>query len=293
MNTPNHEIEHRSADGYLMLAIGIALPLLGFWLLIERAGPLTLLLLVAGVIACVLIFSGLYMLEPNQAAVLKLFGAYRGTDRSQGLRWANPFYSKSKLSLRTRNFVSETLKVNDHGGNPIEIAAAIVWRVEDTAQASFNVDNYELFVRVQSEAGIRHLASLYAYDNLDDSHPAEQLTLRGGSDIVAKGLKRELDQRLAQAGLAVDSATFTHLAYAPEIAGAMLRRQQAEAVLAARRKIVKGAVDMVEMALNGLSEKGLVELDDERRAAMVSNLLVVLVGEKDVAPVINSGSLYQ
>jgi regulator of protease activity HflC (stomatin/prohibitin superfamily) len=189
--------------------------------------------------------------------------------------------------------VSETIKVNDHGGNPIEIAAAIVWRVQDTAQAVFNVDNYEVFVRVQSEAAIRHLASLYAYDNLDDTHPTEQLTLRGGGDVVAKALKRELDERLAQAGLAVDSATLTHLAYAPEIAGAMLRRQQAEAVLAARRKIVKGAVDMVEMALQDLSSKQLVELDDERRAAMVSNLLVVLVGEKDVSPVINSGSLYQ
>jgi regulator of protease activity HflC (stomatin/prohibitin superfamily) len=240
----------------------------------------------------ILTFAGLYMLQPNEAALLLLFGEYVGTDRADGLRWANPFYRKKKISLRAHNLISEKLKVNDKRGNPIEIAAAIVWRVRDTAQASFDVEDYEAYVRIQAEAAIRHLASVYAYDDGEDIGHGEA-TLRAGQDRVAASLARELTERFDQAGIVVEDAKLTHLAYAPEIAQVMLRRQQAEAIITARQKIVQGAVSMVEMALKGLSERDIVELDDERKAAMVSNLLVVLCSESEAQPVINAGTLYQ
>lgn len=243
------------------------------------------LLLLLGFIA-----KGLYMLQPNQAALMLLFGDYRGTDFETGLRWANPFLSKKKVSLRLRNFNSERLKVNDKRGNPIEIAAAVVWRVRDTARAMLDIDNYEDYVPIQAESAVRHLASEYAYDFTDDDQ--QELTLRGGGDEVIAQLKRELQERFEKAGLFVEDARLTHLAYAPEIAGAMLRRQQAEAVISARKQIVTGAVSMVEMALKALSERNVVQLDDERRAAMVSNLLVVLCAESEAQPVINAGTLY-
>jgi regulator of protease activity HflC (stomatin/prohibitin superfamily) len=240
------------------------------------------------------VMAGLYMLQPNEAAILLLFGEYVGTDRAEGLRWANPFYKKQKISLRAHNLMSERLKVNDKRGNPIEIAAAIVWRVRNTAQAIFDVEDYEEYVRVQAEAAIRHLASSYNYDESEDEHAKErEPTLRESQDRVTQALIRELAERLDQAGIVVEDAKLTHLAYAPEIAQVMLRRQQAEAIIAARSKIVHGAVSMVEMALNGLSERGIVQLDDERRAAMVSNLLVVLCAESETQPVINTGTLYQ
>jgi regulator of protease activity HflC (stomatin/prohibitin superfamily) len=231
------------------------------------------------------------MLQPNQAAMLMLFGDYRGTDFSTGLRCVNPFFSRKKVSLRLRNFNSERLKVNDKSGNPIEIAAAIVWRVSDTARAMLDIDQYEAYVPIQAEAAVRHLASEYAYDSTEDVH--EDLTLRGGGDALIVRLKQELRARFEKAGLEVDDARITHLAYAPEIAGAMLRRQQAEAVISARKQIVMGAVSMVEMALDGLRERNIIDLDPERRAAMVCNLLVVLCGESDAQPVINAGTLYQ
>ena len=262
---------------------------------------------ILGILTWILTLSGYFTLQPNEARVLVLFGAYRGTVRKSGFHWGNPFYSgtaemrkpgaeppkhpHNKLSLRTRNFNSERLKVNDRRGNPIEIAAVIVWRVADTAQAMFDVDDYENYVRVQSESAIRHLASCYAYDHGDDAS-IDEVNLRSGVDEVSAALRAELQQRLAMAGVAVDEARLTHLAYAPEIAQAMLRRQQAEAVIAARQKIVHGAVSMVDMALKELAERQVVVLDDERKAAMVSNLLVVLCGESEVHPVVNAGTLY-
>ncbi len=264
---------------------------------------------------------GFFTLEPNEARVLILFGAYKGTVRTSGFHWANPLYArhrgvvpgsmpmpkkvklgplsmsdgsttqaklKTKLSLRVHNFNSPTLKVNDKRGNPVEIAAVVVWRVDDTAQAVFDVEDYESYVQVQSETAIRSIASLYAYDHGEEN----ELTLRGGGDEVAHALKKELEVRLAKAGVVVEEARLTHLAYAPEIAPAMLRRQQAEAVIAAREKIVLGAVSMVEMALNELAKKNVVTLDEERKAAMVSNLLVVLCGTEEASPVINTGTLY-
>jgi regulator of protease activity HflC (stomatin/prohibitin superfamily) len=275
-----------------------------------------ILMIAFGVLSCF----GFFTLQPNEARVLILFGAYKGTVRRSGFHWANPLYSRSrgnvpgaaplaksvklgplsvsdgtgrptlttKLSLRAHNFNSQTLKVNDKRGNPVEIAAVVVWRVEDTAQAVFDVEDYESYVQVQSESAIRSIASLYAYDHGEE----DELTLRGGGDEVAQELGKELGVRLRKAGVAVDEARLTHLAYAPEIAPAMLRRQQAEAVIAAREKIVLGAVSMVEMALNELARKNVVTLDDERKAAMVSNLLVVLCGTEEASPVINTGTLY-
>jgi hypothetical protein len=286
------EIERASGTGYLALAIGIALLGGGIFLVVR---PIAIPLFFAGIALTLLgafVLAGLYMLQPNEAALLLLFGEYKGTDRSEGLRWANPFYKKKKLSLRAHNLMSERLKVNDKRGNPIEIASAIVWRVRNTAQAAFDVENYDEYVRVQAEAAIRHLASSYAYDEGDAENPDEP-TLRASQDRVAQALIRELADRFDQAGVIVEDAKLTHLAYAPEIAQVMLRRQQAEAIIAARSKIVHGAVSMVEMALKGLSERGIVNLDDERRAAMVSNLLVVLCAESEVQPVINTGTLYQ
>ena len=264
-----------------------------------------------GIFACF----GFFTLEPNEARVLMLFGAYKGTVRSSGFHWANPLYSRSrgtvpnsapvsgvkrlfegatqpklktKLSLRVHNFNSPTLKVNDKRGNPVEIAAVVVWRVEDTAQAMFDVEDYESYVQVQSETAIRSIASVYAYDHGEE----HEVTLRGGGDDVAHAMKKELEVRLAKAGVVVEEARLTHLAYAPEIAPAMLRRQQAEAIIAAREKIVLGAVSMVEMALHELARKDVVKLDEERKAAMVSNLLVVLCGTEEASPVINTGTLY-
>ncbi len=243
------------------------------------------------VLASVAIVAGLYMLQPNEAAIVTLFGQYSGTDRAEGLRWANPFFVKRRISLRARNLNSPALKVNDKRGNPIEIGAVIIWRVEDTAKARFEVDDVDLYVKLQSEAALRHVASLYAYDEAD-SDDAHEITLRGGLDDVALALQTELSARFASAGVTVTDARLTHLAYAPEIAQVMLRRQQAEAVISARHKIVQGAVAMVEAALTALSERNVVTLDDERKAAMVSNLLVVLCGDKEAQPIINTGTLY-
>jgi regulator of protease activity HflC (stomatin/prohibitin superfamily) len=287
------EIERGTTSGYVGLGVGIVLiAAAAFFILnVGVAGPQALVIALPLFVLGAFVLSGMYMLQPNEAAILLLFGAYKGTDRTEGLRWANPFFRKQKISLRAHNLASERLKVNDKRGNPIEIAAAIVWRVHDTAQASFDVENYEQYVRIQAEAAVRHLASSYAYDEGDDLHEGE-ITLRAGQDRVAQSLIRELTDRFDQAGIAVEDAKLTHLAYAPEIAQVMLRRQQAEAIIAARSKIVHGAVSMVEMALKGLSERGIVQLDDERRAAMVSNLLVVLCSEGEAQPVINTGTLY-
>jgi len=283
-----------TSNGYVYVAAGILLLLLAIGLLALRPVGLMVPLVVLAFLLMIWCLAGLYMLQPNQAALLLLFGSYRGTDRERGLRWANPFYSKSKISVRAHNFNSEKLKVNDLRGNPIEIAAAIVWRVDDTAMASFDVEDYEAYVLTQAESAVRHLALSYAYDNFDEpsTAPSSEVTLRSGTEQVSAALRQELQERFAQAGIVVVDAKLTHLAYAPEIAGTMLRRQQAEAVIAARSKIVAGAVGMVEMALNGLAEKGLVQLDDERRAAMVSNLLVVLCSDHDAQPVVNAGTLY-
>jgi len=287
-----NEVERRSASGYLWIAIGLGLIGAGIFLVVRPAGLLWLAVGVASIVIGAFVLAGLYMLQPNEAAILLLFGEYVGTDRSEGLRWANPFYRKQKISLRAHNLASERLKVNDKRGNPIEIAAAIVWRVRNTAQAVFDVEDYDEYVRIQAEAAVRHLASSYAYDEGEDLHEGE-ITLRAGQDRVAQSLIRELTERFDQAGIVVEDAKLTHLAYAPEIAQVMLRRQQAEAIIAARSKIVHGAVSMVEMALKGLSERDIVHLDDERRAAMVSNLLVVLCAESEAQPVINTGTLYQ
>jgi hypothetical protein len=251
----------------------------GTWLLV--GGILTLLL--AGFLS-----GGFFTLQPNQARVLVLFGDYRGTVKKDGFHWTNPFNRKLLVSLRLRNMETEKLKVNDKRGNPIEIAAVVVWRVAETAQAVFDVDNYENYVTVQSESALRHLANSYAYDHGEDN----ETTLRSGVDEVSHALQRELQERLGKAGVVVEEARLTHLAYAPEIAQAMLRRQQAEAIIAARQKIVHGAVSMVDMALRELQERHVVQLDDERKAAMVSNLLVVLCGETEVSPVVNTGTLY-
>lgn len=232
---------------------------------------------------------GFYTLQPNEAAAITLFGNYKGTDRTPGLRWVVPWYGRKKISLRVRNVTGEKLKVNDKRGNPIEIAAVVVWRVTDTAQALFDVDEYQTFVDIQIETAVREIASHFSYDHAEHEEP----TLRGDADQVSTLLREKLQERVAVAGVVVDETKLSHLAYAPEIASAMLRRQQAEAVLAARRFIVQGAVEMVEHALQQLSERDVVQLDDERRATMVSNLLVVLCGDRDAQPVVNAGSLYQ
>ena len=235
------------------------------------------------------LLAGLFIVNPNEAKVLQFFGDYVGTAKAPGLRWANPFYTKKRISQRVRNFESGRLKVNDNEGNPIEIAAVVVWRVIDTAEAVFQVDDYNNYVKVQSESALRNLASSYTYDTHDDT----QMSLRGHTLAVAEHLQKEIQARLNQAGVEVMEARISHLAYAPEIAQAMLQRQQAGAIIAARQRIVEGAVGMVEMALDMLSKRGIVALDDERKAAMVSNLLVVLCGERGATPVINAGTIYQ
>jgi regulator of protease activity HflC (stomatin/prohibitin superfamily) len=326
-----HEKEGRAFNGWLAFVVNLALFVLAIALLVrsptQPGSPPDPALFFGGLLMLALaIFMcfGYFTLQPNEARVLILFGAYKGTARDSGFSWANPLYARNrgkapvppgrseggmrlkigsatigstaptaqplsaKLSLRAHNFNSDTLKVNDKRGNPVEIAAVIVWRVEDTGQAAFDIEDYESYVQVQSEAAIRSIASLYAYDHGEQ----DEVTLRGGGEDVAHALKKELQVRLAKAGVVVEEARLTHLAYAPEIAPAMLRRQQAEAVIAAREKIVLGAVSMVEMALRELTEKDVVKLDEERKAAMVSNLLVVLCGTSETSPVINTGTLY-
>jgi len=246
-------------------------------------------LMTGAVLLFVFTLLGFYMLQPNQAVAVTLFGSYKGTDRNTGLRWVLPWHGRRKISLRANNMISERLKVNDQRGNPIEIAAQVVWRVTDTAQALFDINDYKAFVIVQIEAAVRTIGARYPYDDFEH----QEVTLRGNHDQVGSELRTELIARLVTAGITVDECGFTHLAYAQEIAGAMLRRQQAQAVVAARKTLVEGAVGMVEMALALLSEKNVVELDDERRAAMVSNLMVVLCSERDTQPVVNAGSLYQ
>ncbi len=241
------------------------------------------------ILLCVFLLAGLFIVNPNEGKVLQFFGKYVGTVKAPGLRWANPFYSKKRVSQRVRNFESSRLKVNDNEGNPIEIAAVVVWRVVDTAEAVFEVDDYNNYVMVQSESALRNLASVYTYDAHDDT----QMSLRGHTLAVAEHLQKEIQERLARAGVEVMEARISHLAYAPEIAQAMLQRQQAGAIIAARQRIVEGAVGMVEMALDMLSKRGIVALDDERKAAMVSNLLVVLCGDKSTQPIINTGTIYQ
>lgn len=329
---PNREKVLRVSKGAVMLPVVMVMFLGGIGLFIysiaaggQSAGhPFWALFVLAILveIASVVMMPGFFTLQPNEARVLVLFGAYKGTVRDAGFHWGNPFYSNGpgqvsalsgalraaqeagkhaeggaasrkrssrfKVSLRARNFNSDKLKVNDKRGNPIEIAAVVVWHVQDTAQAMFDVDDFENYVRVQSESALRHLASAYAYDHGEE----HEVTLRSGVDEVSLALKKELQARLDKAGVQIEEARLTHLAYAPEIAQAMLRRQQAEAVIAARQKIVAGAVSMVDMALKDLAEKHVVELDEERRAAMVSNLMVVLCSESGVHPVVNTGTLY-
>ena len=290
-------------NGFVALTIGLLLVAAGIWQLLRGmpyGGPPSASGLVAAMVSSLALFllgafvlAGLYTLQPNEAVILQLFGSYRGSSRVPGLRGTNPFYSRRKISLRARNLNGERLKVNDKRGNPIEIAAVVVWRVDDTARASFDVDNYENYVKLQSEAAVRHLASSFAYDHAD-MRPSGQPepTLLASADSVSRALVIELQQRLDKAGVVVEEARLMHLAYAPEIAQVMLRREQAEAIIAARTQIVHGAVSMVEMALRELSEKQVVALDDERKAAMVSNLMTVLCAESEVQPVINTGTLY-
>jgi regulator of protease activity HflC (stomatin/prohibitin superfamily) len=313
----NRENIVRVGNGWVMLGLVIAVLLVDIGLVAAQAlrGPL-LVFFIVSVAGVVLVLPGFFSLQPNEGRILLMFGRYKGTVRESGFHWGNPFYSNNapslatqvneqhskasgktqpsslralsryKISLRARTLNGEILKVNDMRGNPIEIAAVVVWRVKDTAQAVFDVDNYENYVITQSESAVRHLASQYSYDG------EGEVTLRSNVEDVSLALSTELHQRLAKAGVTVDEARLTHLAYAPEIAQAMLRRQQAEAVIAAREKIVHGAVSMVDMALKELAAKNVVNLDDERRAAMVSNLMVVLCGESEVHPVVNTGTLY-
>jgi regulator of protease activity HflC (stomatin/prohibitin superfamily) len=327
--TPREALSNRERivtvpNGWVMLPLLLAFVLgdIGLFIYAIAAGkadqPLVLPLVLSLLLlpALIVTMTGLFTLQPNEARVLVLFGAYKGTVRTAGFHWGNPFYTgggtspaarvaavqaavkgdtaavvrlrRNKISLRARTYNSPVLKVNDKRGNPIEIAAVVVWRVQDTAQAMFDVDNFLTYIQTQSESALRHLASLYSYDDGEEN----ESTLRANVEDVSKALRTELLERLAKAGVTVDEARLTHLAYAPEIAQAMLRRQQAEAVIAARQKIVHGAVSMVDMALRDLAAKQVVQLDDERKAAMVSNLMVVLCGESEVHPVINAGTLY-
>jgi regulator of protease activity HflC (stomatin/prohibitin superfamily) len=290
MSDAIREIKQSAVSGLLMLLLGVALGLATIIILvmaISQENPVLLAFAVPGLLGALLCLVGLFMVNPNEGRVLQLFGDYRGTVYAPGLRWANPFYSKRKVSVRVRNFESDKLKVNDREGNPIEIAIVVVWKVVDTAEAIFHVDDYEHFVHVQSEAALRNLVTGYPYDAHDD-----EISLRGNSSEIAEGIRAEVQERLEQAGVEAIEARISHLAYAQEIASAMLQRQQAGAIIAARQRIVEGAVSMVQMALEMLKEQGVVELDEERKAAMVSNLLVVLCGERATQPVLNTGSLY-
>ena len=281
----------RSSAGIPMLLGLLAALAFGGYLIYTGANTGSVAWAIGGSLVVVVAFFclfGLYMVEPNQAAVVSLFGKYVGTVKEQGLRWNNPFYSKRKVSLRVRNFESGKLKVNELDGSPIEIAAVIVWKVVDSAEAVFNVDDYESFVHIQSEAALRGMATSYPYDQ----HEEGQVALRSHANEISVHLKQQLDERLNTAGVDVLEARISHLAYAPEIASAMLQRQQANAVIAARTRIVAGAVGMVEMALEELQKNGVVQLDEERKAAMVSNLLVVLCGDRSTQPIVNAGTLY-
>lgn len=290
-----------TGSGGFLLVISLLAFIAAGWLLISGIGmaesgtgdDVSIVLHIGGAVvvtlAAVLVLCGLYSIQQNESTAITLFGNYKGTDKKPGLRWVVPWYSRKKISLRVRNVTSQTLKVNDKKGNPIEIAAVIVWRVVDTAQALFDVDNYETFVNIQIETSLREITSHFAYDHGEEAEP----TLRADGEKVGEMLQARLQERIGIAGLVVDEARLSHLAYAPEIASSMLRRQQAEAVLEARAKIVTGAVSMVESALLQLSERDIVTLDDERKAAMVSNLLVVLCADREAQPVVNTGSLYQ
>jgi regulator of protease activity HflC (stomatin/prohibitin superfamily) len=287
------EIERHTASGFAYLILIVVVILASIAGIVhfaqpETAQPAAIVGLLLVILIAAICLKGLFGVAPNQGAVLQLFGHYVGTERSPGLRWANPFYSKRLISLRTRNFETSQLKVNDVEGNPIEFAAVVVWNVVDTAEAIFQVDSYENYVKVQSEAALRNLAAAYPYD----AHVEGVKSLRANMAEVAQHLKEEIQERLAVAGVEVKEARISHLAYAPEIAAAMLQRQQASAIVAARTRIVDGAVGMVELALERLDQKGTVHLDEERKAAMVSNLLVVLCGERAAQPVLNTGTMY-
>ncbi len=286
------EKEIKGTSGWLMIFVFLAVMGLSIRMLILAAQDEQ----VIGIVGWVLLiavdgicWAGLTVVNPNEAKVIQLFGVYKGSIKQQGLWWVNPLTTRRRVSLRIRNFESSRLKVNDHDGNPIEIAAVVVWRVVETAEAVFNVNDYENFVHVQSESAVRNLATTYPYD----AHVEGQLSLRMSAGEIAHRLRQEIQERLATAGVEVIESRITHLAYAPEIANAMLRRQQASAIIAARQKIVEGAVGMVEMALEQLSTKQVVQLDEERKATMVSNLLVVLCSDRDAQPVVNTGTLYQ
>jgi len=284
----------RTIPGWLMLpalliAIGVA-----FWLLVFEVNtpdprPLIVVTAILALVTCAVLLLGCFVVNPNEARVLVLFGKYTGSVKQDGFHWANPLLSKKRISLRVRNFESAKIKVNDLEGNPIEIAAVVVWRVFETAEACFEVDNYEHYVKVQSEAAVRNLATQYPYDAYEDGHKS----LRGNTAEVAEQMKNEVEERLKKAGVEVLETRINHLAYSPEIAAAMLQRQQAGAIIAARQRIVEGAVGMVEMALDLLSAKEIVKLDNDRKAAMVSNLLVVLCGDRNTQPVVNTGTIYQ
>ncbi|WP_284124105.1 SPFH domain-containing protein [Parerythrobacter aestuarii] len=289
----------KSYNGYVMLLAMLAAIVFFIWTVANGAPPdgaskaaklMFVGSLLVGIIPFLLIVGGFFMIQPNQTAVITLFGAYSGTERTEGLRWVWPWMMRKKISARAHNVHSEKVKINDLRGNPIEVACNVVWRVRDTAQAAFDVDDYKEFVEIQIEAGLRTVGARHPYDDMNEE---DETTLRGSADVVNRELCEELNERLQVAGIVVDEAGLTHLAYAPEIAGAMLRRQQADAVIAARKKVVIGAVGMVEDALQKLSADGVIELDDERRAAMVSNLMVVLCGDREAHPVVNAGTLYQ
>lgn len=290
----SREVPATTQSGYVMLLVSVGLVGLAAWLFFSAIAPdpnvdglMMILAIITGVLG-LLVLTGFYMINPNEAAAIQLFGEYKGTDRNEGLRWVLPWLTRTKIAVRANNVISEKIKVNDARGNPIEMAAQVVWRVTDTAQALFDVDDYREFVTAQMEAAVRSIGSRYPYDDIEHL----EITLRGNHEEVGAELRLALIERLSVAGITVDECGLTHLAYAPEIASAMLRRQQAEAVIAARAKLVEGAVSMVEMALTQLSEKDVVHLDDERRAAMVSNLMVVLCAEQEAQPVVNAGSLY-
>ncbi|WP_326914149.1 SPFH domain-containing protein [Sphingopyxis chilensis] len=291
--TPTREVRAATASGYVMLLVWLLLFGVAIWAAATNLGGdvdwnWKWGLVVASGIAGTVILCGFYLINPNEAAAIQLFGSYKGTDRESGLRWVLPWLTRKKIAVRANNVISDKIKVNDLRGNPIEMAAQVVWRVTDTAQALFDVDDYKEFVMAQIEAAVRSIGSRYPYDDIEH----QEVTLRGNHDEVGVELRKALIERLSVAGITVDECGLTHLAYAQEIAGAMLRRQQAEAVISARKKLVEGAVGMVEMALEQLSAKNVVDLDDERRAAMVSNLMVVLCSERDTQPVVNAGSLY-
>ena len=273
-------------NGYIMLFLLLAALFAGVYGVINYSNWYIVALAFA-----ILLLPGFFLVNPNTSKVLLLFGKYVGTVRENGFHWANPFYTKRSISLRASNFDSERVKVNDKLGNPIMISTILVWKVNDTFKAAFDVDNYENFVRVQSDAAVRKLASLYPYDNFEDDDKDEEITLRASVNEVSEALEKELSERLTMAGIEVLEARIGYLAYAQEIANAMLKRQQATAIIAARHKIVEGAVSMVEMALNELSKNGIVDLDEERKSAMVSNLMVVLCSDKDATPIVNTGTL--